>query len=59
MGRTAIYEYIDQKKINKLFCDNLNSLDEFDSLFKAGLKLVDSGETTLQEIYSIVGNERG
>ncbi|HGN1706202.1 TPA: ATPase, T2SS/T4P/T4SS family [Providencia rettgeri] len=59
MGRTAIYEYLDQKKIDKLFCEKLNSLDGFDSLFKAGLKLVNSGETTLQEIYSIIGNERG
>ncbi|MGG4607866.1 ATPase, T2SS/T4P/T4SS family [Providencia sp. Me31A] len=59
MGRTAIYEYLDQKKIDNFFYGKLNVLDGFDNLFKAGLKLVSSGETTLQEIYSIIGHERG
>ncbi|CAK7065158.1 Flp pilus assembly complex ATPase component TadA [Providencia rettgeri] len=56
MGRTAIYEYIDQPKIGKLFSGQPSSIEGFDNLFKAGLTLVESGETTLQEIYSVIGH---
>ncbi|WP_428846738.1 hypothetical protein [Providencia rettgeri] len=56
MGRTAVYEYIDQQILQDLQRQDNNTVS-FERLFQAGIKLVESGNTTLQEIYAIVGNE--
>lgn len=56
MGRTAIYEYINHQQIQKIRDQKDNNTANFESLFQAGIKLVESGETTLQEVYSIIGN---
>lgn len=57
MGRIAIYEYIDQSNIYEIFKNNtLENPNNFVSLFDAGIECVEMGETTLQEIYSIIGN---
>ncbi|MGG4663806.1 ATPase, T2SS/T4P/T4SS family [Providencia vermicola] len=57
MGRTAVYEYIDQQIIQDLQEQQGRNIVNFERLFQAGIKLIESGETTLQEIYAIVGNE--
>ncbi|ENU1226376.1 ATPase, T2SS/T4P/T4SS family [Providencia rettgeri] len=57
MGRTAVYEYIDHKNICEILTKNtLENPDNFINLFNAGIDLVERGETTIQEIYSIIGN---
>ncbi|EPL9571497.1 hypothetical protein MMK73_003604 [Providencia rettgeri] len=56
MGRTAVYEYIDQQIIQNLQEQQSPNIVCFERLFQAGIKLIESGETTLQEIYAIVGN---
>lgn len=55
MGRTAVYEYIDSNTLKKIFTQNNDYLNSFTSLYQAGLNLVESGETTLQELFSITG----
>ncbi|WP_272666791.1 ATPase, T2SS/T4P/T4SS family [Providencia sp. PROV069] len=57
MGRTAVYEYIDQSNISEILTKNtLENQSNFVNLFNAGIELVEMSETTLQEIYSIIGN---
>lgn len=57
MGRKAVYEYIGQETINNILLgEKPSNSTSFVSLFNAGIKLVESGETTLQEIYSVIGN---
>lgn len=56
IGRTAIYEYLEQDSLIEVFQHGEASLSNFESLFENGLSLVEAGETTLQELYSIVGN---
>lgn len=55
MGRTAIYEYLDQTQLDFILKDNGDLADNFKNLFQAGLERVEAGETTLQEIYSVIG----
>ena len=55
MGRTAIYESLDQDQLQNIFSGNNHYLDSFESLFQSGIKLIESSETTLNEVYSIVG----
>ncbi|HEQ1857695.1 TPA: Flp pilus assembly complex ATPase component TadA [Providencia alcalifaciens] len=55
MGRTAIYEYLDQTQLDFILKDNGELTDNFKTLFQASLERVEAGETTLQEIYSVIG----
>jgi protein transport protein HofB len=55
MGRTAIYEHLDQTQLDFLLKDNGKLTDNFKSLFQASLERVEAGETTLQEVYSVIG----
>jgi len=57
MGRTAVYEYIDQQIIQDIPEQKGSNSVNFERLFQAGIKLIESGETTLQEIYAVVGIE--
>ncbi|MTC55353.1 MULTISPECIES: ATPase, T2SS/T4P/T4SS family [Providencia] len=57
MGRTAIYEYLSQQQLEQLFLKSNKPLSNFKFLFQSGLELIDSGETTLQELYSVIGTE--
>ena len=54
-GRTAIYEHLDQTQLDFLLKDNGKLTDNFKSLFQASLERVEAGETTLQEVYSVIG----
>ncbi|EKT55911.1 ATPase, T2SS/T4P/T4SS family [Providencia sneebia] len=55
MGRTAIYEHINGDAITSVFSSGKTGTPDFITLFQYGLNLVESGETTLQELYSITG----
>ncbi|ELX8378488.1 ATPase, T2SS/T4P/T4SS family [Providencia vermicola] len=55
MGRTAIYEYLEQNALSQIFHCEKNHTNHFQTLFQDGLHLIDSGETTLQELYSVIG----
>lgn len=56
IGRTAIYEYLEQDSLVDVFQHGKTSIANFEDLFENGLQLVESGETTLQELYSVVGH---
>ena len=58
MGRTAIYEYLEQTQLDFIFKEGNKVPDNFKSLFQTSLERVDLGETTLQEIYSTIGQGR-
>lgn len=55
MGRTAIYEYIVHDSLKTIFNGEKSSATKITTLFDSGLNLIESGETTLQELYSITG----
>lgn len=58
MGRAAIYEYLEQTQLDFIFKEGNKVPDNFKSLFQTSLEHVDLGETTLQEIYSTIGQGR-
>ncbi len=57
IGRIALYEYISHDEIEHLFAHRTRNQQEihYETLFDFGLKLVEGGITTLQELYSMAG----
>ena len=55
MGRTAIYEYLHHDNLKNVFANQKICSSNFINLFQSGIKLIESGNTSLQEVYAIVG----